>query len=164
MPISIIVAMARNRVIGRKNKLPWRLSDDLKLFNKHTMGHTIVMGRKTWQSIGRPLPGRQNVVLTRDQAFSAAGCDVVHSFDEIIAMNAPDKEIFIIGGAAVYEEAFELASRLYLTQVDAEVEGDVYFPQLDLSQWREIETEKYAQSDKNEFNFVFRLLERKIYV
>ncbi|MCA9731605.1 MAG: dihydrofolate reductase [Deferribacteres bacterium] len=161
MPISIIVAMARNRVIGRDNELPWRLSDDLKLFKKHTMGNTIVMGRKTWQSIGRPLPGRTNVVLTRDAAFSVPGCEVVHSFDEILALDAPGKEIFIIGGAAVYANALPHASQLYLTEVEADIQGDVFFPPLDLSLWQETQKQHFLKNANNQFNFVFRLLEKK---
>ena len=161
MSISIIVAMARNRAIGINNRLPWRLSDDLKLFKKNTMGHAIVMGRKTWESIGRPLPGRENIILTRNTNFQAAGCLVVHSLEEILTAKKQDDECFIIGGATLYAAALPLAQKLYLTQVEAAIEGDVFFPEFDENQWQEINRQHFVKNDKNEFEFTFRVLQRK---
>ncbi|KAA3620109.1 MAG: dihydrofolate reductase [Calditrichaeota bacterium] len=161
MPLSIIVAMAKNRVIGRENQLPWRLSDDLKLFKKHTMGHSIVMGRKTWESIGRALPGRENIVLTRDKSYVVAGCTVIHSLQDLTINASVRPEIFIIGGASLYAAALPRASRLFLTEVDAEVTGDVYFPEFDLAEWDEQERWEFQKSEKNEFGFVFRILKRR---
>ncbi len=125
--ISIIVAASANNVIGVKGDLPWRLSDDLKRFKAITMGKPIVMGRKTWDSIGRPLPGRQNIVITRQTGFVAEGCDVVTSADEAIAATAGADEVMVIGGSQVYSLFLPNAERLYLTRVHAEVAGDAFF-------------------------------------
>ncbi len=161
MSVSIIVALARNRVIGANNRLPWRLSDDLQLFKKTTLGHAIIMGRKTWQSIGRVLPGRENIVLTRDQKFQAPGCVVVHSLEEILKSKRPEDECFIIGGASLYESALPIAFKLYLTEIDAVVEGDVYFPAFDYDEWQEIYRRKFVKNEKNQYNFTFRIMQRK---
>ncbi len=148
---SLIVAMARNRVIGRGNALPWRLPADLARFKRLTMGHTLLMGRKTYESIGRPLPGRTTVVITRQPDFAAEGVHVVRSLEAglIVAMREestrnPDPaaaELFFVGGADVYAQALPLTDRIYLTVIDQEVEGDACFPDLDLSSWRLVEEE-----------------------
>ncbi len=159
--LSIIVAIARNRVIGRGNRLPWHLPADLRHFKQTTMGHPIIMGRKTYESIGRPLPGRQNIVITRNRNFRAEGCLVVHSLQEALAAVPDAEEVFIIGGASLYREALPLADRIYLTLVDAEVEGDTVFPELDASEWQEVRRETFAPDEKNPFGYAFVELVRK---
>ncbi len=159
--LSIIVAMAKNRVIGRDNQLPWHLPADLRHFKQTTMGHPIIMGRKTYESIGRPLPGRQNIVITRNPDFQAEGCLVVHSLQEALAAVPEAEEVFIIGGASLYREALPLADRIYLTLVDAEVEGDTFFPELDASEWQEVRRETFAPDEKNPFGYAFIEFVRK---
>ena len=158
--ISIIVAASENNAIGNQGELPWRLPDDLKRFKAVTMGKPIVMGRKTWDSIGRPLPGRQNIVITRQPDFSAEGCDVVASVQEAIAIAGDVDEIMVIGGSQIYELALPLARRLYLTRVHAEVEGDAFLPTIDETQWRLVSDESHAADERHEFSFSFRILER----
>jgi dihydrofolate reductase len=138
MPISLIAAVARNGTIGRGGRLPWRLPADLARFRQLTLGHTVLMGRRTWQSLGRPLPGRRNAVLTRDASFSAPGCEAVHSIDEARAL-AGGGELFVIGGAALYAAFMPLADRLFITHIDADVAGDAVFPAIDPGQWRLVE-------------------------
>ena len=159
--LSIIVAMAKNRVIGRDNQLPWHLPADLRHFKQTTMGHPIIMGRKTYESIGRPLPGRQNIVITRNPDFQAEGCLVVHSLQEALAAVPEAEEVFIIGGASLYREALPLADRIYLTLVDAEVEGDTFFPELDASEWQEVRRETFTPDEKNPFGYAFIEFVRK---
>jgi len=158
--ISIIVAASANNVIGVEGDLPWRLSDDLKRFKVITMGKPIVMGRKTWDSIGRPLPGRQNIVITRQADFVAEGCDVVASADEAIAATAGAGEVMVIGGSQVYSLFLPNAERLYLTRVHAEVEGDAFFPEIDESRWRLVNDELHSADDRNAFDYSFRTYER----
>lgn len=141
MTISIIAAMGRNGVIGVGNALPWRLPEDLKRFKARTMGHTLVMGRKTYQSIGRALPGRTIIVVTRNRDWSAEGVKVAHSVDDALAM-AGDDEVFIAGGSEIYHQLLERADRMYLTHVDDAPDGDAHFPTLDWSQWKQTASEK----------------------
>jgi dihydrofolate reductase len=146
---SALVAMAKNRVIGRDNTLPWRLPADLARFKRLTMGHTLVMGRKTYESIGRPLPGRRMVVITRQPGFHPEGVQVVHSLEEALAAApAGEQELFIGGGAEIYRQAFPLTDRLYLTLIEREVEGDAYFPALDLSGWTLVEEEAHLGAEE----------------
>ena len=161
MRISLIVALARNRVIGRDNQLPWRLSADLQHFKGLTMGKPIVMGRKTYESIGRPLPGRTNIVVTRDSSFSAAGCRVVHSIDEALVAAGGADEVMIMGGENLYSQLLPRADRLYLTEVQAEVSGDAWFPEFDETQWQELERESHRADEKNEFDYDFVVLTRR---
>jgi dihydrofolate reductase len=158
--ISIIVAASANNVIGAEGDLPWRLSDDLKRFKAITMGKPIVMGRKTWDSIGCPLPGRQNIVITRQTDFVAEGCDVVASADEAIAATAGADEVMVIGGSQVYSLFLPNAERLYLTRVHAEVAGDAFFPQINESQWCLVNDEPHSADDRNAFDYSFRTYER----
>ena len=137
MDISIIVAIAENNVIGNNNQLIWHIPDDLKRFKALTMGHHIVMGRKTWESIGRALPGRISIVISRNPNYVAHGAVVVTSLQEAIAKAQSDTEIFIIGGAQIYEQALPLATKLYLTKVHRSFEGDVTFPSIDQKEWCE---------------------------
>jgi len=153
--LSLIVAMARNRVIGHKGKLPWRLSVDLQRFKALTMGHHIIMGRNTWESIGRPLPGRTSVVLTRNQAYVAPGATVADSLAAALRLAADDPEAFVIGGQELYREALPLADRIYLTELPAEYPGDVFFPPLPPDEWHFGQRETHAaEGDQPAWSFV----------
>ena len=160
MQLSIIVAMDRNRVIGKGDALPWHISSDLKNFKKITMGKPIVMGRKTHESIGRPLPGRENIILTRDKTYQATGCTILHSMDEIFEHCNDVEEVMITGGAEIYKLSLEQATNLYLTEVHTEIEGDTFFPEFDRSEWKEVSREDFSADEKNEFDYSFVLLER----
>lgn len=144
--ISIIVAMSENRVIGINNQLPWHISEDLKRFKSITMGKPIVMGRKTWLSIGRPLPGRDNVVLTRNKQFRAAGCSIYHSFEDVVDHYQTEEEIMIIGGKAIYTIALPITQKLYITQIHRCFEGDTFFPALP-NCWQEIYRDNHKSKD-----------------
>jgi dihydrofolate reductase len=146
--------MARNRVIGRDGKLPWHLSDDLKRFRALTMGHHIVMGRKTWESVGRPLPGRTSVVVTRNPSYSAPGAVVVASVPAAMTVAAADSEAFLIGGGEIYRAAIQSVDRIYLTQIDADYLGDTFFPELNLEEWQQISREHHpAENDLPAWDF-----------
>ncbi|MFT5426845.1 MAG: dihydrofolate reductase [Gammaproteobacteria bacterium] len=162
MKISIIVAMDKNRVIGLEGDLPWRLSADLKHFKAITMGKPLIMGRKTHESIGRPLPGRKNIVVTHSQDFKAEGCVIVHSLDDAFQAAGDVDEVMIMGGSGVYDQSLARVDRLYLTEVHADVKGDVYFPKFDKCEWKEVEMEKHTADEKNEFDYSFVVLERLI--
>ena len=151
--------MAKNRVIGRNNALPWRLSPDLKRFRRITMGHPIVMGRKTYQSIGRPLDGRKNIVVTRNPDFRPQGVTVARSIDEALSL-ANDDEIMIIGGADIYNQTLERADRIHLTLIHEDFDGDAYFPELDESEWKETAREDVEPGVDVEFGYSFITLER----
>jgi dihydrofolate reductase len=157
--VSAIVAMAENRVIGKNNQLPWHLPADLKHFKELTTGHSIIMGRKTYESIGKPLPNRENIILTRDKNYQAEGCKVVHAIEEAIKLAAHNKELFIIGGAEIYQQAMPYIHRIYLTVVHHYFEGDTYFPALN-NEWREISNERHEADEKNDYAFSFVVLER----
>jgi dihydrofolate reductase len=154
MRIVIIAALSQNRVIGRDNDLPWRISADLQRFKALTLGHCIVMGRRTWDSIGRPLPKRRSIVITRDAEFAAPGATVVHSLDQAIAAAGEDDDIFVIGGAQIYALALPRATHLELTHVDAEITGDTFFPELDWSEWRQTASEASPADADLPYRFV----------
>jgi len=160
--LSAIVAMSENRTIGKDNKLPWHLPADLKHFKEITTGHYIVMGRKTFESIGKSLPNRTNVVLSRDSQFIAPGCHVVNTIETAIDMARKDQqaEIFIIGGAEIYRQLLPKINRLYLTVVHAEVEGDAWFPELSPNEWREVSREQHQADEKNAYAYSFITMER----
>jgi dihydrofolate reductase len=162
MKVSLIVAMARNRVIGDAGRLVWRLPADLRFFKRTTMGHHVLMGRKTWDSIGRPLPGRTFVVITRQHDFSAPGCHVAHSLEDALALAraAGEDEAFVIGGAEIYALALPLADRIYLTRVDASFPGDTSFPDLDAAAWTERSREPHDPDADNPWPYAFTVLER----
>lgn len=160
MRLSLIVAMSENRVIGRNNRLPWHLPADLKRFKQLTTGHAVIMGRKTFESIGKPLPNRRNIVITRDRNFRADGAEVAHGFDEAIAMAKADSEVFIAGGAEVFREAASGADRMYITLVHAHIEGDVFFPDVDWSEWTLVENERHEADDANPLPMSFQRYER----
>lgn len=159
--ISIIVAASTNNVIGVQGALPWRLSDDLKRFKRLTMGKPVVMGRLTWESIGRPLPGRQNIVITRRGGYAAAGCDVVTSPAAALEIAGDAKEIMIIGGSEIYALFLPEAGRLHLTRVHAEIAGDAFFPEIDDDDWTLVSCDVNESSDDNEFAFEFMTYERR---
>ncbi|MFN7947002.1 MAG: dihydrofolate reductase [Blastocatellia bacterium] len=163
MIISLIVAMDERRGIGFEGRLSWRLSADLKRFKALTMGHHLIAGRKTYESIGRPLPGRTMIIITRDPAYQAEGCLIAHSVDEALALarSRGETEAFIIGGAEIYAQTLERADRLYLTQVHATVDADVFFPAFDQSAWREQEVSQHEAGEKNQYPSTFKLLVRK---
>ena len=158
--ICLLVALAANRVIGKDNALPWHLSADLKRFKALTMGHPVVMGRKTHESIGRALPGRRNLVITRNRDYRAPGCELVHSLDEAIAACAGAQEIFIIGGAELYRESLPRAHCLEFTEIHAEFEGDATFPEFSLAQWRETAREIHGAEAGTPFRYDFVRYER----
>ena len=160
MRISIVVAASANNVIGNKGQLPWRVSDDLKRFKKITMGKPIIMGRLTWESIGRALPGRQNIVMTRQPGFVADDCDIVTSPVGALTAAAGAEEVMIIGGGGIYELFLPIAHRVYLTRVLADIGGDTLFPVLDEKSWRLVSSEPHAADAANEFPFEFRTYER----
>ncbi|MDJ0956657.1 MAG: type 3 dihydrofolate reductase [Arenicellales bacterium] len=158
--LSIIVAMDLNGLIGKDNQLPWYLPADLKHFKQITMGKPVIMGRKTFESIGKPLPGRVNIVLTRRTMAQNAGCIVVNSLDAAIKAAGPVSEVMIIGGAALYGEALPRADRIYLTQVQAELEGDTWFPSLDESDWVVMQQAEQNADENNPYGYVFKTLDR----
>lgn len=151
--ISLIVAMARNRVIGADGGIPWHLPDELKRFKSLTLGHHIVMGRRTWESIGRLLPGRTTVIVTRQQDYQARGAKVAHSLDDAIAACGEDEEIFVIGGAELYAQALPRAGRLYLTIVDADIAGDTFMPDYAPGDWREVAAQSFAADAQHRYSF-----------
>lgn len=158
--ISLIVAMDRNGVIGAGGKLPWRLSADLKRFKAITMGKPIVMGRRTHESIGRSLPGRENIVVTRDRNFRAPGCTVVHSMDAALDHCRGAEEVIVMGGAELYREALPLAERIYLTEVSTAVMGDTFFPDWKRGEWKEVSRQTFPAGEDNEYPYSFVFLER----
>ncbi len=157
--IAIIAALARNRVIGRGNRLPWHLPDDLRHFKRLTLGRPIIMGRRTWESLPGLLPDRTHLVVTRDPSYRADGAVVVGSLDEALGA-AGGEEALVVGGAQLYALALPRASRLYLTLVDAEVEGDVFFPAIDPVAWRVVAREPHAADERHAYPFAFVTLER----
>lgn len=165
MRINLIVAVSTNNVIGIGGDLPWCLPDDLRRFQQLTTGHPIVMGRLTWESIGRPLPQRQNIVVTRNAEYTAAGCDVVTSPGDAIEIahrTAGDaSELMVIGGSHIYREFLPLAQRIYMTRVHTEVDGDAYFPALKDIEWRETSRESHGVDDRHALAFDFLSLERR---
>jgi dihydrofolate reductase len=158
--ISLVVAMARNRVIGRDNTLPWRLPEDLKHFKAVTLGKPVLMGRKTFESIGKPLPGRTNLVLTRDRGWKSEGAVVVHSVEEALQRSGAASELAGIGGAEVFQQLIPLATRIYLTRVEADVRGDTFFPPLEDSQWMEVDSRRFAADERNAYDMTFVTLQR----
>jgi dihydrofolate reductase len=159
--VSIIVAMSKNGVIGDHGHIPWHLPAELQRFKRMTMGHHIVMGRKTWESIGRLLPGRRSVIVTRNPDYAVPGAIVADSLRAAIAICLYDEEIFVIGGAELFREALPVADRLYLTVVDAELPGDTMMPEIDFDDWQAVETEEIAADDRNPYPFRFPRYERR---
>ena len=157
--ISMIVARSRNHVIGRDNQMPWKISADLQFFKRVTMGHPVIMGRKTWESIGRPLPGRRNIIVSRNSAYEATGGELVGSLDEALNSLSDFPRVFVIGGEQLFTQAFPKADRLYITEIDMDVEGgDTFFEVPNKSDWKEVERTPGSEGDVT-FNFI--TLERK---
>lgn len=152
--LSMIAAMAKNRVIGRDNALPWRLPEDLKHFKTTTLGKPVIMGRKTWESLGRPLPGRRNIVVSRNATYMLAGGELFPSLDAALAACSDDPECFVIGGAELYRQALPLAQQIHLTEIDIEVEGDAHFPAIDPEDWQEISREAHVNENGLVYSFV----------
>jgi dihydrofolate reductase len=167
MKLALIVAQSQNRVIGRNNKLPWHLPEDLKYFKSVTMGKPVIMGRKTFESIGRPLPGRPNIVITRDTGYSQAGITVVHGLEEAIGQAEAlchingREEALVIGGSEIYAQALPLSQRLYLTQVHHEVMGDAYFPAFERDSWQQVGRDDFEASGPNPYSYSFIVYDRK---
>ena len=165
MTISLIAALSKNRVIGKNNDLPWHLPDDMKYFMQTTKGHHVIMGRKNYDSIPekfRPLPNRINIVVTRQKDFSAPNCTIVNSIDQgiVIANEAGESETFIIGGAQIYKEGMALTQRMYLTEIQAEIQGDTYFPEIDFSKWVEVSRIHHTMDERHKFKFDFVIYDR----
>jgi dihydrofolate reductase len=160
--ISHIVAMDQNRVIGKDNRLPWHLPADLAYFKKVTMGHAIVMGRKTFESIGRPLPGRENLIVTRNRSFQLEGCKVLHSIEEVKQFaEKRNDEVFVIGGAELFQATLPFADRLYITKIEASFPGDTFYPAFDESEWQLVSYTKGIKDEKNPYDYAFIVYERK---
>jgi len=161
--ISLIAAIGKNNELGKGNTLLWSMPADMKHFQETTRGHTVVMGRKTFESIGRPLPNRKNIVITRDKNYSRQNIDIAHSLEEALELAKLEKneEIFIIGGAEIYKQAILLADKLYITHIDAEDKNaDVFFPKIDKREWREVSREEYQPDEKNIFPYIFSIYEK----
>jgi len=164
--IALIVARTRNGVIGRNNTMPWHLQEDLRYFKRVTMNKPIIMGRNTWESLGKPLPGRDNIVVTRNENFRASGATVVNNLESALllanslAEEREADEIMIIGGAQIYREVMTCVDRAYVTEIDAEIEGDTFFPALDAVEWKETAREGHAPCEKNPYPYSFVVLER----
>ena len=164
MKISLIAAASENGVIGKAGQIPWFQSEDQKLFARLTRGHAVIMGRKTYQSIvdklKGPLPKRKNIVLTRQEGFSAPQCEIARSIEEALKKSEGDDEAFVIGGSDIYEASLPLADRIYLTTIHGEIEGDAFFPKIDLSAWKETARESRARDEKNQYDYTFITYER----
>jgi dihydrofolate reductase len=162
MIISCIVAVANNNVIGRDNDIPWYLPADLQFFKKTTLNHHIIMGKNCYTSIGKPLPKRTNIVITRNVYFISSNCLVARSIEEALeaAHDNGEEEAFIIGGGQIYDQTQNLWNKLYLTEVDLLVNGDVFFPQINQSEWRLLSEQKHEKDDKNEYDYTFKVYER----
>lgn len=159
--ITLVVAKSDNQVIGRDNQLIWKLSSDLKRFKQLTSGHPIIMGRKTFESIGKALPNRRNIVITKNKNWNSEGIEVVHSLEEALKKaKSLDSTIFIIGGGTIYEQSISLADAIEVTEVHAVFEGDAYFPEIDNRTWKEVNRENFSKDEKNEFNYSFVRYER----
>jgi len=156
----MIVAHANNRVIGKNNDMPWHLPADLAYFKKTTLGKPIIMGRKTYQSIGRALPGRKNIVISRDDNFQAEGVEVVNSVDAALALVVDSAEVMVIGGGAIYQHCLAVAQRLYITHINADIDGDTYFPEYDLTVWQKIASDIRPSDEKNPYQLDFSVYEK----
>lgn len=164
--LSILVAMARNRVIGQNNKLPWHLPADLKHFKVLTMGQVIVMGRKTYESIGKPLPGRSNIIITRQAGYAVPGATVVTSIDDALLTceetSSINGENFIIGGETLYRQTLKICQRMYITEIQRDFEGDVFFPEFDPDEWEETQRDKHISENGANLEYHFVVLDRKV--
>ncbi len=161
MKIALIVATDQQGLIGKDNDLPWHLSADLQYFKKVTMGKPLIMGRNTHESIGRALPGRQNIIVTKNRSYKAEGCSVVHSTEAALSLVKDAQEVMVMGGASLYTQLLPQADKLYLTLVHADLEGDTWFPQWYSEQWQKISCEDHPADDKNEYPYSFIVYQKK---
>ncbi|QBQ42249.1 dihydrofolate reductase [Sphingobacterium psychroaquaticum] len=161
LKITLIVAASTNNVIGKDNKMVWHLPDDFKYFKKNTLDHSIIMGRKTYDSIGKALPDRRNIVLTNNQDWLAEEVDVANSLDEVLSYCRDEREIFIIGGANLYKQTLPMAQKVLLTRVHTEIEGDAVFPELSPEEWKLTSQEQHAKDEKHAYDFTFEVWERQ---
>lgn len=159
--LSMIVAHAADRVIGKDNDMPWHLPADLAYFKKTTLGKPIIMGRKTYESIGRPLPGRKNIVISRDGEYRAEGVEVVSSVDAALSLVDDVEEVMVIGGGAIYQHCLPSADKLYITHIDARIDGDTFFPEYDLNIWEKVTSEGRAADEENQYQLDFAVYQRK---
>lgn len=155
MIVSLVAAAGNNNVIGSNNKLPWKMPADMKFFMNLTMGHPVIMGRKTYESFGRPLKERRNIIISRDKNLLIQGCEVVHSLKEALDLVKGEKEVFIIGGAEIYRQAMMLADKIYLTRIYHDFEGDSYFPYIDDTEWKQTKYSEQKTDEKNLYPFAF---------
>lgn len=158
--ISMICAMDRNGLVGANNRMPWHLPADLQYFKRITMGKPMIMGRNTWESLGRVLPGRRHIVVSRQADYGAPGIEVVSSVAAAVGLIEDSDEVMVIGGAQIYEQLLPAAQRLYLTRIDAEFDGDTWFPEIDPVQWRQLHSEVYLADEKNPYDYRFEVYER----
>ncbi len=163
MKISLIAAIGKNNELGKGNTLVWDMPEDLKYFRKTTSGHPVIMGRKTFESIGRPMPKRRNVIITRDESYLRHGVDIVHSLEKALNLfKNSNEEIFIIGGGDIYKQSMQLADKLYITRIDAEdKEAETFFPEINLNDWQETSREEYNRDEKNPYKYAFVIYQRK---
>jgi len=160
LQISLIAAMDRNRVIGKENDIPWRIPNDWKFVRKTTEGRPIILGRKNFESIGRVLPGRRNIILSRDTGLTIEGCEIAHSIQDVFDLCANEAEIFIFGGEQIYKMFIPYVSKMYITKIHHEFEGDTFFPELDRNEWKEISVERGIQDERNPYVYYFHVYER----
>ena len=158
--LSAVVAAAENNAIGKDNQLLWHLPNDLRFFKRTTTGHTVVMGRKTYESVGKPLPNRRNIIITRQAGYTAPGAEVVNSLAAALERCADEEEVFIVGGAEIYRQALPLLDRIYLTRVHAQPEGDTFFPELGGKDWQLVSEEKHPADDRHAYSYAFMIYER----
>ncbi len=163
MKLSIIAAVANNNVIGNNNRLIWHMPADLKFFKNKTLGHTMIMGRKTFESIGKPLPGRKTIVITGQENYNAHGCEIADSFKEALKLAKDDGEVFVVGGAEIYNQAINhyYTKTIYITRIFANFDGDTFFPELDPNEWEIIERDDFEPDDKNKYPYSFMIYKRK---
>jgi dihydrofolate reductase len=161
MTVSLVVAAANNNVIGRDGELPWHLPDDLRQFKRLTTGKPLIMGRRTFESIGRPLPDRRNIVMTRAPDYAATGCEVVTSVSDALDLAGDDTEVMVIGGGQVYRDFLPRAERIYMTRVQAEIDGDTHFPEIDANEWQMVSSEHHDADEKHAYAFEMMVFERR---
>lgn len=160
MNVSLIAAMDMNRVIGKDNDIPWRIPADWQHVKRTTDGHSIILGRKNLESIGKALPGRRNIILTRDATFKCEGCEIAHSIEEVFEMTKNEEEIFIFGGEQIYELFMPYVEKMHITKIHHEFAGDTFFPDVNFSEWKEISVEKGIMNDKNPYHYYFHVYEK----
>ncbi|KAB24157.1 DfrD/DfrG/DfrK family trimethoprim-resistant dihydrofolate reductase [Staphylococcus aureus] len=161
MKVSLIAAMDKNRVIGKENDIPWRIPEDWEYVKNTTKGYPIILGRKNLESIGRALPGRRNIILTRDKGFSFNGCEIVHSIEDVFELCNSEEEIFIFGGEQIYNLFLLYVEKMYITKIHYEFEGDTFFPEVNYEEWNEVSVTQGITNEKNPYTYYFHIYERK---